>query len=429
MGIIVVLLTIGLALLFTVMLLKHRISFKNNCNQDYSWLQIFWIFDLEPIRIYRKLSRENKSAFWSVVSSTIVTIITFWLGLSVQYIVVGTAKDENAKLAHYQIIDKIQPIFQTLTESCSFALDTIAYYSLNKDIEKYETINEKDFENLNPETFRALVTKFRKSKQLGSLNILKFYDNEKNIDSILKIGVRCVELSADYINYLDVREAKKIREYNCKILLANIGFKKLYNVPNVDSLNFIKETARLLSSTKYSKYISPNEGSLKMSASLYSLFRVYNNLSKDKDAKFEAKIMMIQSLVIIPMIGNLSVLQSELQSLEKPMNYRSFSVLILLICIIVGYFIFRIVILKAFPKNEKEMDGTGDNFMTKEVSNLETGTESKNDVTNAVEQMKMLDRIEQLEEQNKKLNNENEILKSENETLMKRTDIPYKPNE
>lgn len=428
MGIIVILLTIVVALFLTVTLLKRRISFKDNCSHDYSWLQICCIFDGEPFRIYRKLSRENKSAFWSVVSSTIVTIITFWLGLSVQYMVVGTAKDENAKLAHYQIVDKIQPIYQTLTESCSFALDTIYYYMSNNNIEKYEVIKEKDFANLNPETVKALASEFRESKQLNMLNMLKFYDNEKNIDSILNIGVRCVELSADYINYLDVKEAKKIREYNYRILLANIGFKKLYNVPNVDSLNFIKETTRLLSSTKCSKYISLNGESLNMSATMYSHFRKYN-LLKDKDFKFVLKVRMLQSFVIIPMINNLSVLQSELQSSEKPMDYRSSSVLILLICIIVGYFIFRVVIMKAFPKIEIEMGGTGNNFISKESSNFETGAESKNDVTNAVEQMKMLDRIEQLEEQNERLNNENEILKSENETLMKRTDIPNEPNE
>ena len=66
---------------------------------------------------YRRLSPENRGYFWNIATSCIVAIVTFWVGLSIQYIVYNKGAEESKRLAHYQVVDKIYPMYIDLYES------------------------------------------------------------------------------------------------------------------------------------------------------------------------------------------------------------------------------------------------------------------------------------------------------------------------
>lgn len=67
---------------------------------------------------YRSLSSENRVHFWTIATSCIVTVITFWIGISIQYIVYNQNLDNTKKLSHYQIVDRMYPLYISQLDSC-----------------------------------------------------------------------------------------------------------------------------------------------------------------------------------------------------------------------------------------------------------------------------------------------------------------------
>lgn len=67
---------------------------------------------------YRSLSSENRVHFWTIATSCIVAVLTFWIGISIQYIVYNQNLDNSKKLSHYQIVDRMYPLYITQFDSC-----------------------------------------------------------------------------------------------------------------------------------------------------------------------------------------------------------------------------------------------------------------------------------------------------------------------
>lgn len=67
---------------------------------------------------YRSLSSGNRVHFWTIATSCIVAVITFWMGISIQYIVYNQNLDNSKKLAHYQIVERMYPLYISQFDSC-----------------------------------------------------------------------------------------------------------------------------------------------------------------------------------------------------------------------------------------------------------------------------------------------------------------------
>lgn len=292
----------------------------------YSWLDIINPFNMEPFRLYKHLSPENKSSFWSLTSSFLVAIITFWAGLTLPLYINDKGQQATDRLARYQIIDRFYPMYSEYVDSCS-AILSLLNYSM---VEVEDNKNDK------------------------ALNILNSYiSNKENHSMIAKTAEMSVEFSSKIIPYVTRTElADSIRNNNYYLFL---GYKCLSDstIEIADSSTFVKNLTMECSSL-YNK-IGYNRNVKKIASKFYSLVKFNQSLGiKGKDA-MEAEI--ISQLILIPMIKNKQFIENEIFFSDGNTTKNSIlndvgvtALLFLLLCVFVGYMLFRIVLMRVLDK-------------------------------------------------------------------------------
>ena len=170
MSIIIISLVALILIIFALRFLKRAEMSYGKDVQNSSFLACINPFDTTIRKIYNSLSPENKGSFWSVVSNTSVAILTFWIGLTVQYFILDSTKSEDSKLSHFQVVDKLKPMYENMNDSCTQHVFQVFYEALSysnnnikvKDFSQEEIIkmfNNGDFGNLE-ESAQAFLIKF-----------------------------------------------------------------------------------------------------------------------------------------------------------------------------------------------------------------------------------------------------------------------------
>lgn len=67
--------------------------------------------------IYRRLSPEMKGQFWTISTNCLLVLITFWMGITIQYMVYNMGTERQDQMTRYQIVDKIYPLYQDVYKS------------------------------------------------------------------------------------------------------------------------------------------------------------------------------------------------------------------------------------------------------------------------------------------------------------------------
>jgi len=304
---------------------KSKPSFPHSYN-EYTWGQILWPFDSKPFTIYRYLSPENKVSFWSIASSTIIGIITFWLGFSMQYFVYNSTTSEASKLSHYEVIDKFTPIYDEYMDSTTVSvLDSICYlFSLHSDNDSVLTECLKDYVNDSINESNLMYTAQRTIDVMQKL--VPYYTNQDDKDSI-------------YIN--------------CHLLLRGmdiLNYGKSYYGP-MDSLNYIKMMQTKTFSFKYAKVIGINNKTLDVIEKTYSYAKSLHDLDDDNLKKITK--LSIQSQMIVAPILKIQLLLLKLTSIKETIDPFKICLFFLLLSLFLGYMLFRIILMKSL--NEKSL--------------------------------------------------------------------------
>ena len=65
--------------------------------------------------LYKNLSGEKRIQYWAITSTAISTILTFWLGFTIQYFVLEKTSEserENEQNLRFQLVNQIYPTYQ-----------------------------------------------------------------------------------------------------------------------------------------------------------------------------------------------------------------------------------------------------------------------------------------------------------------------------
>lgn len=133
-------------------------------------------------RIYKDLSRESKGHFWVITTNCLVVLVTFWMGITIQYMVYNMRTEEQDQIARYQIVDKMYPMYQRVYESSGVLIGKM-----------FLCLQEK-----NPQA--------EMSKLLA-----------KNTDQIIETAEQSIPVMEKALYYVNKETADSIRKYNVQI--------------------------------------------------------------------------------------------------------------------------------------------------------------------------------------------------------------------
>lgn len=384
--------------------------------QNTSFIAYINPFDTTIRKIYRSLSPENKGAFWSVVSNTSVAILTFWVGLTVQYLILDLTKSEESKLSHFQVVDKLKPMYDNMLDSCTQHVFNRLYDCLpsnngDKSLDITKDITQDD-----------IIQMFNSGdfSRLGDQgHLTQFYLDEKEWDNIVYAGKKCFETSGSIAPYLEIQKGNKLLTNNSYIFVGNYIYEALKDSIQRDSVSFVNDCFNKMASGSITGKISTADKSLCSLCYMY-----YKNLQSYKTDRREglnninfkfSMCLFLSNLYINPLLKNTIIMREEFSSKDRD-NIFLISAGILFICLLVGYLIFRIVIIRFFNRQN----------LPSEISELKSKNEQLNKEINDKKKdlyelnLQLKEKIKDLEQVN--INNSllistNGLLQKANESL------------
>lgn len=173
------------------------------------------------LNFYKKLSHNDKVLFWQIVTNVFLVIFTFWMGLSVQKMVVDNATKFNDNKTK---VDYLLPIYNKI----------IAKETFIKFVSEITTASKEDIKT-------------------AANNISEWTSN--NIDTVISDAKEIVELMSIFRYYVNDEEYRTISAHNSNILL-NIKLIELYKIhtPGED-ININKSLTEYIHSEEYMKNV------------------------------------------------------------------------------------------------------------------------------------------------------------------------------
>lgn len=210
-------------------------GFSSNFGKTYSWSETLSPFSPYPKMIYKQLSPENKGAFWSIISSVIIGILSCWLGFSVQFFVYNSTQTESSKLAHYQVVDKFRPMYLEMFDSCSYRVFEEYYKAIGT--------AQKSKDKLNADEYIRIINGEISPQEINTAEakMLYFLSSKDNWESINHTAKKCIEISILIAPYLDSKNSEKLLFNNSQMLIGSQIFESLNDTNRLDSLSFINK--------------------------------------------------------------------------------------------------------------------------------------------------------------------------------------------
>lgn len=396
-----------------VIRLVFSIKFRKLYKSPYSLWEILNPFNTELLNIYSHLSSENKGAFWSVSTSVLIAILTCWLGFSVQYIVTNSYKDESAKLAHYEVVDKFQSTYDNLTDSLSLPFWRAMYASLP----------------------------YTDSLDKGSFNqisIVSYFSDSSYIPTMLHTGKKMLEVGKEIAPYLSKEKRNELLKNNTYIFAGIKCCSSYSEVCLQDSISYVQNFIQEFYDASIQGYISMTTSDLsKLSSAMYGYYKANLELrtlvSEDEDLVALVDLLSKKQFVSLkfyiplfcePCVSNMKIIQEEyLSETEDTINPILVVFIWLLVCIVIGYMILRITIMRFFNSNamspNPRMSQSDYDKMKrqlsiseKDLSQMRVNNKVLQDENNALEKKIMFTELE-LKNKEKKLNEIEERLSSQ----------------
>ncbi|MBS5528378.1 MAG: hypothetical protein KHX42_09525 [Prevotella sp.] len=293
---------------------------------------------------YRSLSSENRVHFWTIATSCIVAVLTFWIGISIQYIVYNQNLDNSKKLSHYQIVDRMYPLYITQFDSC--------------------------------QSIMPLLRKGMQSEN-SSEAIAGVIDN--NVNEFMQCGRTSARILGENKYFFNKEIGTEIDENNSYILLGS----KIIEL----SRSGIKNKKQLQDSIE--NYMVSRDFILQcgdINANVSKLTQLIAQLIQTWEGK-STESLVCKTMVAPYLIKNLILMDKELNSETVSKNTLFIQCGIsLIISIIIGFMLFYLLVRLTFSKsnveshrstNEIEKLATTVKNQRKEISRLESCLFSK----------------------------------------------------
>lgn len=347
---------------------------------NYSWWEILWIFNAEPRKIYNHLSPENKGAFWSVTSSVLLGIITCWLGFSLQFFVYNSSQTESSKLAHYQVIDKFRPMYLELYDSISTPvlkeiMSSLGY--LGDKNEKLTSLSESDYLDI--------ITKGNLSDEkinTAEGHLATFIFNKKNEPGILYTSEKFIIMASNIAPYLDAQKSSKVLKNNSKIFCGTQLLYLINDSLTQDSITFVKNAICSYNDAMIKQYVGMNTNVAKFCELEYGL---YKNIRQFKENSKEYKVavsQLVTGMILIPLFENNLLITGEFAPYDTTNKIMFASILILILSMLIGWIIFRILIMKFFDRKSLEPNPRMSQTDLDKVLRVKASTEKENQQLN-----------------------------------------------
>ena len=341
-----------LIVLFVLMgkffLSKYKVM--ENLKNSYSWWEIMNPFNSAPREIYEKLSPENKAVFWNITSNIIVGIITCWMGFSVQLFVYESTQIEYSQLLHNQIVDKFRPMYMDLVnDSNSYVIFDKIHNAMGYGSAKNDRLE------LTPDDCKTIINGEMLSEEkqnTAKAQMIQFLCDENNWTKMNSAANKCIEISSSIAPYLDSKKRQTLLVNNASLLVNIHLYNALNDTAFIEMSNFIKKYYNSYIHASVMEQVAKKTNVFDLYKEVYSLyenFRKANNVgSSDLQEKTLILLRFLQ-FTMIPMWENVKMITDEF-SAESPINPTFISVMILFVSLIIGYIIFRIVVMRIFDK-------------------------------------------------------------------------------
>lgn len=340
---------IGIIIIFVIYSFRSFRSHRFSTN-SYTWGEVLWPFNSAPKQIYSCLSPENKGAFWSLTSSVLIGVLSCWLGFSVQYFVYNSTQSESDKLARYQVVDKFRPLYMELYDTCSMRYFEGLYKGIGHGIPPKMDLSDEEY--------LTIIRGGRlspKKENSAEAYLIRFMCNESNRDAINHAAERCIDVSHSIAPYLDKKNRDKLLSNNSHMLINLHLSDALHDTTTIlDSLSFIDKYVSRYIQNSIMDIVPRRDNVYELYSTAYSLYKeCLQNIDKEQIAKFDLIRRYIQ-LTNIPLIENMLIITDVFY--PKSYKYKPIwmSVIILFICIFIGYMVLRIIMMRFFdPKSLK----------------------------------------------------------------------------
>lgn len=260
-------------------------------------------------KLYCRLSPEGRMQFWTIASSCLVTAITFWMGITVQYLVYNRVSEESGKLTHIQLVDKILPLYDELLYSNTVFPDLVrlTYVDDNLEVEK---------------------------------SLTDLIDRKKR--KIVEAGKRSVEITGKMKYYFSRKHFDEVSFNNGKIMIG-VKMLQLLERPGYTAEQKKDSLLYYITSHDFIQKAGPNSKGKDLASSGAEMLNSSGNIQKD----------IYQNFVLVPMIKNLHCMTKEIEA-YKPFTQRKavfIVILILISSLVVCYVICRIIFRLVFRKD------------------------------------------------------------------------------
>ena len=311
------------------------------------------------LRLYKSLSDNQRYNFWSAATNLFLCMFTFWLGITIQFIVVDKTIDYQSENARIEFMKHIGPDYKNLLHTSNYICESV----LNQEL--YDILKTNEKKELNKEQIK-IINKFDSNyKEIMS-----------NVDQFIESAVSLV-----YVLPLDNEKREQILCHVYKIKIGEFIINAIRKNIHIDSLKSVideyhKSDEFIIANRTFVTTRKDNE----IVEELVELVREYhyqteNNIYAEKFASF-ISFYIFSSLVCNDVLEICQIYENELYGGSKevsisqlwndvPLFYKSF--LVLICTIVIGYLFCVWFLGKLSLPSDPKRDYTAEQY--KEIKN------------------------------------------------------------
>ena len=326
----------------------------------YSWLEILNIFNAEPFRLYKHLSPENKGAFWNLVSNVFICIITFWAGLTLPLYIDDKKQQETDRLAHYQIVNMFYPQHIACVDSCSSVYGVLC--PLAEDLRLEST--RLDSVKIDSVQYTQKLDSIKKELKLYLSDKQHLKELEKATKAMLDYSVRSIPYITNEANANSIRKNCFCLLLGGRVLSDSITWKTALK----DSTRADSDSVDYVTELKNDCFLLENRIEYKtdvngIASKFYSITKVISAL-RYLSFVSDSDLDVLLRFVFFPIIENRNYIAEEFFPKSERLtchfdeknlmlfitDIRTKAIGILVVCIFLGYMLFRVVSMRVFDR-------------------------------------------------------------------------------
>ena len=121
-------------------------------------------------KLYKALSDNQRYNFWSAATNLFLCMFTFWLGITIQFIVVDKTIDYQSENARIEFMKYVEPHYKNLLHTSNYICESV----LNQEL--YDILKTNEKQELNKEQIK-IINKFDSNYKEIMSNVDQFKES------------------------------------------------------------------------------------------------------------------------------------------------------------------------------------------------------------------------------------------------------------